>query len=66
MTIELSGVSNGFELARYMLKYAQNLEKMVVVYHPRQSKATRKLKKVVTAQDLEKQRLFVRPKYLIL
>lgn len=55
MTIELSGGSNGFELARYMLKYAQNLEKMVVVYLARQSKAIRKLKKVVTAQDLEKQ-----------
>ncbi|PQQ19063.1 hypothetical protein Pyn_00574 [Prunus yedoensis var. nudiflora] len=45
VTIELSNGSNGIELAAYMLEYAQNLKKMVIVHSPQQSRVIRKLNK---------------------
>ncbi|CAL2273037.1 unnamed protein product [Prunus armeniaca] len=45
VTIELSNGSNGIELAAYMLEYAQNLKKMVIVHSPQQYSVIRKLNK---------------------
>ncbi|ONH96055.1 hypothetical protein PRUPE_7G105000 [Prunus persica] len=45
VTIELSNGSNGIELAAYMLEYAQNLKKMVIVHSPQQCSVIRKLNK---------------------
>ncbi|PRQ43969.1 putative F-box domain, leucine-rich repeat domain, L domain-containing protein [Rosa chinensis] len=47
VTIELCSGSNGIELAKYMLKYALNMQRMVVICLPIDlKKVTRKLKKI--------------------
>ncbi|KAM5559435.1 F-box/LRR-repeat protein [Rosa sericea] len=47
VTIELCSGSNGIELAKYMLKYAVNMQRMVVICLPVDlKKVTRKLKKI--------------------